>query len=221
VSTSGTHQRHGHCDQTAGISWDDIQQESRSGRFLSVNEFASLSDEQKSKIRRLVATEAERSYRRGFQQGYDARKRGDQICDLYAWRRMTPKRIAISPFGDKPTTSEYRVDIESEPGGLFHHIGLGQRDDSTVSEIDIRKWVAPLFPALWKEYRQPRLSARVRFFVLNRDGFRCKYCGASADDARLHVDHVVPRVAGGDDDPSNLVAACDRCNLGKGTTRID
>jgi 5-methylcytosine-specific restriction endonuclease McrA len=31
-----------------------------------------------------------------------------------------------------------------------------------------------------------------------------------------HVDHVVPLVRGGSDDPSNLVIACVPCNLSKG-----
>jgi hypothetical protein len=33
----------------------------------------------------------------------------------------------------------------------------------------------------------------------------------------LHVDHVVPRSAGGTDTPSNLVVACAACNVGRNT----
>lgn len=32
----------------------------------------------------------------------------------------------------------------------------------------------------------------------------------------LHVDHIVPVCAGGDNDVDNLTTACDACNLGKG-----
>lgn len=59
------------------------------------------------------------------------------------------------------------------------------------------------------------VGARLRFEILKRDGFRCKYCGASSMDVLLHVDHVVPVAEGGADDPVNLVAACASCNLGK------
>jgi hypothetical protein len=41
----------------------------------------------------------------------------------------------------------------------------------------------------------------------------CVYCGAGADT----VDHVIPRRAGGSDQPRNLVPACRSCNSKKGT----
>jgi 5-methylcytosine-specific restriction endonuclease McrA len=61
------------------------------------------------------------------------------------------------------------------------------------------------------------LPRGLRFRVLARDDFRCRYCGrpAASPDVVLHVDHVVPRAAGGGDDPANLVTACADCNLGK------
>lgn len=59
------------------------------------------------------------------------------------------------------------------------------------------------------------MRADVRFGILERDGFACRYCGARAPDAELVVDHVVPVAAGGTDDPTNLVTACQDCNAGK------
>ena len=41
----------------------------------------------------------------------------------------------------------------------------------------------------------------------------CAYCGDAAD---LSLDHVIPRLRGGDDEPSNLVTACRSCNSSKG-----
>lgn len=60
------------------------------------------------------------------------------------------------------------------------------------------------------------ISNRVRFLVLRRDGFRCVYCGRSAADVELHVDHVHPKSKGGDNEITNSVSACATCNLGKG-----
>jgi hypothetical protein len=37
----------------------------------------------------------------------------------------------------------------------------------------------------------------------------------------LEIDHVVPRVQGGDDDPANLVTSCFDCNRGKGPRELD
>lgn len=65
------------------------------------------------------------------------------------------------------------------------------------------------------------VSKRVRYEVLRRDDHRCRYCGASAPDAKLTVDHVVPVALGGSDDPSNLVTACRDCNAGKTSTAPD
>lgn len=60
----------------------------------------------------------------------------------------------------------------------------------------------------------------VRLKVLIRDGFRCTYCGATKEDDRLEVDHVIPVSRGGTDDIGNLVAACRRCNIGKGRNEV-
>jgi hypothetical protein len=60
------------------------------------------------------------------------------------------------------------------------------------------------------------LSRTLRFQVLRRDDFRCTYCGRSASEAVLHIDHVTPWSAGGRNDLENLRTACLDCNLGKG-----
>lgn len=62
------------------------------------------------------------------------------------------------------------------------------------------------------------VSKRTRYEVLKRDNHTCRYCGGTAPDAILTVDHVTPVALGGTDDPSNLVAACRDCNYGKSST---
>lgn len=64
-------------------------------------------------------------------------------------------------------------------------------------------------------------SRRLRFEILKRDGYACRYCGATAPDVPLHVDHVVPISLGGGDEPNNLVTSCADCNAGKGSTHPD
>jgi len=49
--------------------------------------------------------------------------------------------------------------------------------------------------------------------------FRCIYCGRSSitsEDVVLQVEHVHPRDDGGKDILSNLVTACQQCNVEKG-----
>lgn len=61
----------------------------------------------------------------------------------------------------------------------------------------------------------------VRFQVLQRDGFRCVYCGRTPQDgARLELDHLHPVSAGGTSDPANLVTACFDCNRSKAARMI-
>lgn len=65
------------------------------------------------------------------------------------------------------------------------------------------------------------VSKRLRFEILRRDNHACRYCGATAPEVALTVDHVVPAALGGGDEPSNLVAACAYCNSGKSATSPD
>lgn len=65
------------------------------------------------------------------------------------------------------------------------------------------------------------VSKRLRYEVLRRDEFTCRYCGRAAPDVLLAVDHVIPRSLGGTDEPGNLVAACVDCNSGKAASNPD
>lgn len=47
--------------------------------------------------------------------------------------------------------------------------------------------------------------------VFARDGHRCQYCGATAE----NIDHVVPRSRGGTHTWENVVASCRPCNIRK------
>lgn len=65
------------------------------------------------------------------------------------------------------------------------------------------------------------ISKRLRFEVLRRDNHTCRYCGRTAPEVRLTVDHVTPSTLGGKDVPENLVAACSDCNGGKSSVPPD
>lgn len=65
---------------------------------------------------------------------------------------------------------------------------------------------------LTSSYKKQRLR------VLKRDNYTCQSCGAT--DVPMHVDHIVPRVAGGTSDMDNLQALCVPCNLAKGSKSV-
>jgi 5-methylcytosine-specific restriction endonuclease McrA len=56
----------------------------------------------------------------------------------------------------------------------------------------------------------------VRLFVLLRDGFRCRYCGAPLTEGTFTLDHLIPRCQGGSNRIANLAACCVDCNKRKG-----
>jgi len=59
----------------------------------------------------------------------------------------------------------------------------------------------------WRKFRRA---------ILIRDQFTCQYCGQRA----TQVDHVISRNDGGTDHPSNLRAACAKCNRAKGFVSV-
>lgn len=59
------------------------------------------------------------------------------------------------------------------------------------------------------------LSKKIRFEVFKRDKFQCQYCGSSAPDVVLNVDHIDPVANGGTNELVNLITSCFDCNQGK------
>ena len=54
---------------------------------------------------------------------------------------------------------------------------------------------------------------KLRITILDRDGWQCASCGRPAHT----VDHIIPRVKGGDMwSPDNLQSMCKSCNSAKG-----
>jgi len=57
----------------------------------------------------------------------------------------------------------------------------------------------------------------LRAVVLRLGRYRCKHCGASGNQARLHVDHIIPITVDWSRrlDITNLQVLCEYCNMGK------
>ncbi|PSO88617.1 MAG: HNH endonuclease [Cyanobacteria bacterium SW_8_48_13] len=60
----------------------------------------------------------------------------------------------------------------------------------------------------------------VRVSVLHRDGHKCVFCGRSAKQLQLEVDHIVPFSQGGSNNSQNLQTLCIDCNRGKGARHL-
>lgn len=64
------------------------------------------------------------------------------------------------------------------------------------------------------------ITKKLRFEIFKRDNFTCQYCGKSAPEVVLEVDHINPVANGGDNDILNLVTSCYDCNRGKGAREL-
>jgi hypothetical protein len=62
------------------------------------------------------------------------------------------------------------------------------------------------------------MDAAVREYVRQRAGGRCEYCllPEEADEWPFHLEHIIAKQHGGEEDKSNFCWACSRCNLFKG-----
>ena len=69
--------------------------------------------------------------------------------------------------------------------------------------------------------KRKAIPKSVRFEVFKRDKFTCQYCGESAPNVILEVDHIVPVSKGGTDDVMNLITSCRDCNRGKRNRKLD
>ena len=72
-----------------------------------------------------------------------------------------------------------------------------------------------------KPKRTRHISAALRVSVLNRDRYKCVFCGRNSKQIDLEVDHILPFSKGGNNDFSNLQTLCFDCNRGKGSRQLN
>ncbi|MGB3640866.1 MAG: HNH endonuclease [Rivularia sp. (in: cyanobacteria)] len=64
------------------------------------------------------------------------------------------------------------------------------------------------------------IPASVRVSVLHRDKSKCVFCGKSAKQVQLEIDHMIPFSKGGSNNLNNLQTLCIDCNRGKGARNL-
>lgn len=171
-----------------------------------------------------VATKAE--LRDFIQKRYKVAS-GSIIPSDYCYNRINDG-IALT----KPTLFEYlergqyRCLGENYPynGNIYHKEQVIGSCVNGVREriYGISDSVEPVLMTKTQKSRNP--STRLRFEVLARDKFTCRFCGASpAKDpsVTLHIDHIVPWSKGGETSLDNLQTLCAKCNLGKSNLMVD
>ena len=92
-----------------------------------------------------------------------------------------------------------KAELLASTGGWYHSERASFEEPSVVK---LQYYVKVPF--------QARIGLNRRA-VFARDGHRCQYCGAAAE----NIDHVVPRSKGGTHTWENVVASCRPCNMRK------
>lgn len=119
--------------------------------------------------------------------------------------------ISVRELGDMTLLGERAVRmavcglVELGELAVEHHAG----DSSRYRVLMIEREPEPLPPPT----RRNPIPVAVRFFVFERDGFRCVQCGTAED---LTIDHIYPKSLGGADTADNLQTLCRSCNCRKG-----
>jgi hypothetical protein len=129
--------------------------------------------------------------------------------------RVKPKGDVCAECGQKPVFERiFGKDLCRKHALMYVTCECGRKFKPWKPDQRLCRWC---FTKNAKAADQVIGLRKTRFVILNRDGFCCFYCGASApnDGAKLHVDHVIPRSRGGKDIASNLVTSCSTCNQQK------
>jgi len=111
----------------------------------------------------------------------------------------------------------HRVSIKHAIRMLVREVAVVEEsiDDKTIGHFP--------FPLVLRLVRYVKLNWRSstpkwsKRRLLERDHYCCLYCGKQA----TTVDHVIPRVNGGETTWLNTVSACLRCNGKKGSSSIE
>jgi len=100
---------------------------------------------------------------------------------------------------------------------FIEFVSGGLPEEETESRDETIGKIVPVTPILPEKIRYVPLKLRLK--VLQRDNFKCVFCGKSPvthPGSALHVDHITPFVKGGKTELNNLQTLCEECNWGKG-----
>jgi len=125
-------------------------------------------------------------------------------------RVLTNNQI-VEPIKDGSRTVGYRLTgpLNTEAADSQHLIA--------ACDAKIAEYIERHGGDIWQHRSNAKgyVPGSVRYEVLKRAKYRCELCGASAENIALHVDHIIPRNKGGQDDLSNFQALCMTCNTNK------
>jgi 5-methylcytosine-specific restriction endonuclease McrA len=127
---------------------------------------------------------------------------------------MLCKQAAEVIAFDDGKYSNYDFESWAEVSELRKQFEREQHDWVRTARIEI---AVPKIIRLLGYDRFPKQMVKLnRRNLYARDNSRCQYCGKHYATKDLTLDHVIPRVQGGEHTWENLVCACVKCNARKG-----
>ncbi|MEM3429408.1 MAG: HNH endonuclease [Candidatus Bathyarchaeia archaeon] len=137
------------------------------------------------------------------------------------------KKLTSKIVEDQPSTQEaFRklIDRFTHPFFVFNDITKKQFVSRfPIHELLQQSSTPRVSSALARSIEKPKrkaLSKKIRYLIMERDGFRCCVCGRTAKETKLEVDHKKPVSKGGTDSLNNLWTLCSDCNKGKSDLSI-
>lgn len=145
------------------------------------------------------------------------KKRGIRYHESVTDRPMRGGAFLAIAVQDKASSSAYGATQASALRKAWEGVKALRQRSPRVPQT-----ATPVTPRTHTPATSRRVAAGLRFDVLKRDGFRCRLCGAAADDGvRLHVDHITAYSRGGETTKENLWTLCAPCNIGKSNKSLD
>lgn len=122
-----------------------------------------------------------------------------------------------SPAGRNYYENEITIDFPAYLRRVEAQQQQARQRENQNTLAHYRSYTGGFSKSAWARQQRAKMTPRLRYRILRRDGFVCQICGrGQADGVVLHVDHIKPVSKGGKTEPDNLRTLCDQCNLGKG-----
>ncbi|MDR0228647.1 MAG: HNH endonuclease [Flavobacteriaceae bacterium] len=130
------------------------------------------------------------------------------LFDSGNWLPFSKGIASVSGMYDRELKIQHRV-LKTKHFSTCQEYAYAQFTKKSVSNINTKKVSI-----------RKNIPKNIRYAVLERDKYHCKYCGRGVEDGvKLHVDHVLAISNGGTDSLTNLVTSCEDCNIGKSNHR--
>lgn len=135
------------------------------------------------------------------------------ILDVNRHFPMLKKHFGIWTVNGCKAELQLRKFDLGELGTKFNFLELIGIDDDQRQKIATNTHVN-------RGKKRKDITQSLRQQVLERDGHQCQICGRKKDKVKFDIDHIYPRIMGGDNRIDNLQVLCTTCNRRKGADSL-